>query len=117
MECPRCHAPVTRVMYTRSRLDPGIIYRRRRCGNELCRATFRTWERADPRDPCAGRRPDEPRRVLGRPTTVRSGPGAPPPAVAIPDGDAVVRSVDESPPGQANDHWTKMFSDEVTKRL
>ena len=48
-----------------------------------CRATFRTWERLDPGDACRGRRPDEPRRVLGRPRARPSLLESTPPPVEI----------------------------------
>ncbi len=84
MTCPRCNCPDTRVSYTRSKVRADVIYRRRRCQNPRCKATFRTSERLDPGDACRGRRPDEPRRVLGRPRTRPSSPDPTPPPVEIP---------------------------------
>ena len=84
MTCPRCNCPDSRVTYTRSKVRPGVIYRRRRCQNPRCKATFRTFERLDPGDACRGRRPDEPRRVLGRPRTRPAPLGPPPLPVEIP---------------------------------
>ena len=101
MECPRCKQPRSRVNYTRSRVDPGTIYRRRRCQNPDCRATFRTFERLDPRDDCRGRRPGEPRKVRGRP---RIGPGKPPPPVELPD-------FAQDPPPE----WKKKFTEALPK--
>jgi hypothetical protein len=83
MDCPRCYCPETHVTYTRSKINPAIIYRRRRCANQTCLATFRTWERLDPGDACRGRRPGEPRRVLGRPRKTISPPAAQGPVVEI----------------------------------
>ena len=37
MECPRCKCPDSRVSYTRSRVEAGIIYRRRKCQNPDCK--------------------------------------------------------------------------------
>ena len=84
MTCPRCNCPDTRVSYTRSKVRPDAIYRRRRCQNPRCKATFRTCELLDPGDACRGRRPGEPRRVLGRPRKCPSLPDPTPPPVEIP---------------------------------
>jgi hypothetical protein len=83
MDCPRCYCPETHVTYTRSKINPAIIYRRRRCANQTCLATFRTWERLDPGDTCRGRRPGEPRRILGRPRKKINPPAAQGPIVEI----------------------------------
>ena len=117
MNCPRCAHSENYVTKTRSSVHPDIIYRRRRCLNPDCQATWRTWERLDPRDPCRGRRPGEPRKVMGRPRT-RLGPlKGSPPVVKIPTsvasvelGDGQPRSDSEAPSG-----WREQVSAELKK--
>jgi hypothetical protein len=111
MTCPRCNCPDSRVSYTRSKVRPDRIYRRRRCLNLRCRATFRTWEQLDPRDPCRGRRPGEPRRVLGRPGSGRSGPGKPPEPVEI------TSATDSTTAPYPPEDWREQFAAAVKRAL
>lgn len=112
MQCPRCDESTSRVAHTYSNRHPNIIYRRRRCLNEDCRATWRTWERVDSRDPCLGRRPGEPRRALGRPRKRLCDPVGEPPVVELPfhvqDEPA---QASESPVSDAGPNWSGASQD------
>ena len=75
------------------------------------RESTRTVEQLDPRDPCCGRRPGEPRRVLGRPRTDDSGPGKPPEPVEITTAAASTATL------YPREDWREQFAAAVKRAL
>ena len=112
MKCPRCGHRNSRVKYTRSNVDPTVIYRRRKCLNPACEATFRTWETLDPKDACRGRRPGEPRRVRGRPRRFTSPSPIPPEPKALEQEPRTPVGVPADPVGVPPD-WREKFAEAI----